>query len=361
MNRLIERNKELIVQHFCLNLLSGTPPTVGDADVIRSITGVDTSSGAIAMIVSEIDPRLPASIEDKERLYQEIERRWRIATGEHPLLVIRFPLNSLTGVVWCGSEEPTVRLGEPVCLPDVNTTWSFPVSDLRDAPRRFRCLRKRLERRFQVGYGNLFPPTDRGEAPYRRPIETEPYRALLFQDRYSEFRSAVTTLLSEPDNQALPLYMVLDCSTRIIEHLSEAAYTKGFSDPELSYSALREEMESISSYTDLIEWLEEKTTRLEAHCSEEKDAERSHLFVTIAQYIDTHLDAKISQSTVAETFGVSTGYLSRLFREFSPWRVFGVFETRKDGGGRPTDHGTARHWRARACHWVGILNSGLFL
>ncbi len=188
-----------------------------------------------------------------------------------------------------------------------------------DFLRTYTLLVNVLDNKLYYGYGNVFPPEGM-HCLVSNAFPVESLKGLLMGDRYEEFKAALIADTEKMEKDANPPVIMRDYLIRISGLINEAYQKKARKKDNvaLSYVVMRQEVERLSGMNEFVEWAEQKIQILKSVAQHTKEEDNKELIKRIQKFIFLSIDKNITQEMVAEHFGISPGYLSRLFKEYSP-------------------------------------------
>jgi len=140
------------------------------------------------------------------------------------------------------------------------------------------------------------------------------------RERYDEFMKALSLDIKEMERKNVPPVMMRDYFIRLSGIVNEVYQRKEPSRniTALSYFIMRQEIEQLSGIKEFIAWTEQKIGLLKDAVQRARKEDNKALVERIRAYIYESIFQNLTEEAVAAHFGISTGYLSRLFKEFSP-------------------------------------------
>jgi len=320
--KIADENRNLIAYRFIINLITEGMEKK-DFDHIGEILGLKYCDSPFHVILIERNPLLLQELiwEERERDEENFRREWESSMSAERTLSIRYPAGRLICLCFVDSAYSLpfgilFRYAKKTCS---NIVFSSTVTETVDFPRTYVLLENVLDNKLYYGYGNVFPPEGMS-CPVCNTFPVEPLKGFLMGDRYEEFKAALIKDTEKMEKDGNPPLIMRDYFIRISGLINEVYQKKARNKDHatLSYVMMRQEVERLSGMGEFIEWAEQKIQILKSAVQHTKEEDNKELIGRIQNFIFLSLDKNITQEMVAEHFGISSGYLSRLFREYSP-------------------------------------------
>lgn len=320
--KIADENRNLIAYRFIINLITEGMEKK-DFIHIAEILGLKYCSSPFHVILIERNPLLLQELtwEEREQNEENFRREWESNMPIERTLCIRYPAGCLTCLCFVDSAYSLpfgvlFRYAKKTCS---NIVFSPTVTETIDFMRTYALLVNVLDNKLYYGYGNVFPP---GEmyCPVSNVFPVESLKGLLMADRYEEFKAALITDTEKMKKDANPPVIMRDYLIRISGLINEAYQKKARKkdNEALSYVVMRQEIEKLSGMDEFAEWAEQKIQILKSVAQHTKEEDNKIFIEQIQKFILLSIDKNITQEIVAEHFGISPEYLSRLFKEYSP-------------------------------------------
>jgi AraC-like DNA-binding protein len=320
--QIADENRNLIAYRFIISLITEGMEKK-DFVHIGEILGLKYYNSPFHIILIERNPLLLQELawEERERDEENFRREWEAAIPAERVLSIRYPAGCLICLCFVDSAYYLpfgllFRYAKSTCS---NIVFSQTVTETADFPRTYALLVNVLDNKLYYGYGNVFPPEGM-YCPVCNAFPVESLKGLLMGGRYEEFRAALIADTAKMEKDGNPPVIMRDYFIRISGLINETYQKKArYKDnATLSYVVMRQEVERLSGMGEFIEWAEQKIRILKGIVQHAREEGNKELIERIQEFIFLSIDKNITQEMVAEHFGISSGYLSRLFREYSP-------------------------------------------
>lgn len=321
-DRIVEENRNLIIYRFIVNMVTGGLDRSDFAEICE-IVGLRYYKDPLYLILVEQDPAelKETSWEEREARRDQFLRWWNDVLPADRAVSIRYPAGSLICLFFPppGQGLPLESFRAFTSDHRSNVAFSNPLAETLDLPRTYATLAAELDKRLVRGYGNVFAAAGM-QSPPSGARAIEPLKRCLMCDRYDDFTTLMQKDIRELAEGRDPPLIIRDYFVSVVGLIDETYQKKnrGERDEALSYLAMREELEELQSVSDMQHWVEGKIGALKHAFRYVREDDHRELFERIQAYIAAAPGKDLSQSTVAEHFGISTGFLCRLFREFSP-------------------------------------------
>ncbi len=319
--KIIHENKSLIIYRFMVSVITGGFEK-SDFGEMCELVGLKNYRFPLRLILIEPDPNIFINMgwKDREKEGENIKIQWDSVFQDGNEISIRYPSNVITSFYFAppGLEPPMELFKTFLKLKKANIAFSVPLAATLDVPKTYDLLTRTLDKKIVLGYGNVFNPEEY-EINTLSTFSTEPLKKLLMGNAYEEFQNLlVHNLLRLGQNEKSPI-IIRDYISWVIELIAEVYHKKGGTREDLSYLFMREESQNLTNFTDIQDWLKNKINILRESLRYEKEEDHRELFERIRNYVEESPNKySITQLTLAEHFGISSGFLSRLFRDFNP-------------------------------------------
>jgi len=320
--QIADENRNLIAYRFIINLITKGMEKK-DFIHIGEILGLKYCNSPFHLILIERNPLLLQELtwEEREQDEENFRREWEANMPVERTLAIRYPAGGLTCLCFVDSAYSLpfgvlFRYAKKTCS---NIVFSPTVTETVDFLRTYTLLVNVLDNKLYYGYGNVFPPEGM-HCLVSNAFPVESLKGLLMGDRYEEFKAALIADTEKMEKDANPPVIMRDYLIRISGLINEAYQKKARKKDNvaLSYVVMRQEVERLSGMNEFVEWAEQKIQILKSVAQHTKEEDNKELIKRIQKFIFLSIDKNITQEMVAEHFGISPGYLSRLFKEYSP-------------------------------------------
>ena len=321
-DRIVEENRSLIKYRFVIDMITGGLER-SEFSEICEILGLMYYRNPLFLILVEQDPSLVKGLswDERELRRDALQKRWDELLPAERSISIRYPAGSLVCLFFPkpGEELPATDLRAFSESTRSNVGYSIPLAMTLDLPRAYDLLVGALDQKLSRGYGNLFPPEEKRPLP-PTVFSVDLLRKLLMGDQYGDFLAMMADDIGKLGDEGSPPLIIRDYFIRIVELIDEVYQKKsrGKDDAELSYLSMREELQELSTLSEIVGWIGDKIGMLKESVQYSREVGHRELYEKIRDYIHLSPGENTTQTTVAERFGISSGFLSRLFREFSP-------------------------------------------
>ncbi len=319
--KIVDENRNLIAYRFVINLITEGLEKK-DFVHICEILGIPYCNFPFHVVLIEHNPLSlqNASWETRELEEEYLQRQWEANMPADRTLSIRYPAGGLVCLFFVDSActLPIGALFRHAHKTQSNIVFSNALTETADFPKTYDILVKVLDKKLYYGYGNVFSPEDTHSLACKA-FAMEPLKGFLLGDRYQEFKTVLISDLKRMEKDGFPPVIMRDYFVHISELISETYQKKARNkdNPELSHVIMREEVQKLVGIGEFVEWADEKIQILKGSVQCSGEETNRELVQQIKEFIALSLDRNITQDMVAEHFGISSGYLSRLFREYS--------------------------------------------
>ncbi len=200
-----------------------------------------------------------------------------------------------------------------------NMAVSRSISDFND----FNPVRNTLLGYFKYYYiyGNHNIFTEERIAEYERDAAVRaqvPLKILTAQIRKHDGTSAkqeISALFETSRDHKNSLLYTYNLALQIINVICMECENLGIQDDSLSHAVLVDAFTHLSSLDSTVSWFHQVIDSFMARAETRSTALDATVIPSVLEYMTAHVDGQLSLNSVADQFGLSTGHLSRLFKE----------------------------------------------
>lgn len=319
--KIIHENKNLIIYRFMVTVITGGFEK-SDFGEMCELVDLKNYRFPLRLILIESDPEDLKDLgwSDREKEGEALRIQWDGLFRDGNEISIRYP----SGIITCfyfappGREPPLDIFEAFLETRRANIAFSAPLAATLDVPKTYSHLTRILDKKMVLGFGNIFNHEE-CEVHTLSTFSTEPLKKLLMGNAYEEFQSLLVDNLLRLGQNENPPIIIRDYISWVIELIAEVYHKKGGTREDLSYLFMREESQNLTNLTDIQDWIKNKIYILQDSLRYEKEEDHREIFERIRKYVEeSPRKDSITQLTLAEYFGISSGFLSRLFRDFNP-------------------------------------------
>lgn len=311
LDRLMEQERTS-QQETLTAMLEGTPRRA------KPLAGFPYSEAQMVMVSRQGD--FPSILEQYNRKLLQIDRQ--------RLVLVPYQTNSLV-VIEGMDDKPSHPLSQRIVdnfTYDQGRQISNQVIVTSGRPYPITMLKEMVEKLYTIAQSNLsFGPTQivsLEQMPQAEPqnlTESKTFSALLshiYPKDWEEVYRGLAALGEEWEKNRTPLYIVKNQTLMIIDKL-QRLYPAALAS-SLLYEQAGDVVASCSSYGELGEQLKRFFEETICHVTENSGNEATYdLFVRVTDYLHRDVRVNYTLSEVAEHFGISQPYLSKLFRIYA--------------------------------------------
>ena len=320
--KMVDENKHLIAYRFIINLVT-EGLSREDFAHIYEILGLRNSSSTFHVILIEHDP-VPLkclSWEERELREESLQQQWDLLMPSERTLSIRYPAGGIICLFFVDSTFtlPVGAMFRYAQKIHSNFVFSEACEETAEFPHIYRDLVQVLDKKLYCGYGNVFYHEGTQTCAWKT-FSMDQLKGYLVGDKYQDFKTALVKNLTKMEQESFPPVMIRDYFVHISELINEMYQKKAKNKEsiELSHVIMREEVQQLSGIAEFLEWTDNKIRLLQDSVQNSSDENNRELIAEIREFISQSIDRNITQEIVAQRFGISSGYLSRLFKEHSP-------------------------------------------
>lgn len=320
VKQIVDENKNLILFR-CMTDLVTTGLARSEFEQICGIVGLRFYKAPFHMILIEHAYNVTDSSAEGvgESGEAALLKQWESALPKDRAITVRYGSQKLLSICFVDGDY-SLHFGQLFTFAErtgSNIVVSPSMDDTVNCPRIYALLDTALENKIYYGFGNVFPmPNNSNRQLVALPSES--LKGLLMGDRYEQFMETLGTDLRNMEKENIPPLIIRDYFVRLSGTINEV-YQRKIGDKdidELSYLTMRKEVETLSGVRDFIAWTEKKIGTLQAAAQQARRNDNKELLGRIQSYIAESIFQNLTEESVAEHFGVSAGFLSRLFKEF---------------------------------------------
>ncbi len=320
VKQIVDENKSLILFR-CVTDLVTTGLARSEFEQICGMVGLRFYKTPFHMIMIE-QAYSAADLTDAgagESGEADFLKLWESSLPKDRAITVRYGSQKLLSVCFVDSDY-SVHFGQLFAFAeetDSNIVISPAMDDTLDCSKTYTLLDIALENKIYYGFGNIFPmPSNSNRQLVALPSES--LKGLLMGDRYEQFMGTLGVDLRNMEKENIPPVIIRDYFVRLSGTINEVYQRKigGKDIEELSYLTMRKEVESLSGMQDFLAWTERKIGLLQNTAQQARRNDNKELLGRIQSYISQSIFQNLTEESVAEHFGISAGFLSRLFKEF---------------------------------------------
>ena len=320
--KIINENEDLIAYRFLINLITKGMDRA-EFEKVGSVLGLSDCCSPFHILLVEQNPTLLKNLDwaEREQEQEALKVQWESLFPKERALTIRYPSGSLVSscfvdTSFCLSFGAIFAFAERT---QSNIAFSPALSDPADCPQVYTQLRNVLDNKVFYGFGNVFSCEEIASSAWIA-LPRDSLKELLMRERYDEFMKALSLDIKEMERKNVPPVMMRDYFIRLSGIVNEVYQRKEPSRniTALCYFIMRQEIEQLSGIKEFIAWTEQKIGLLKDAVQRARKEDNKALVERIRAYIYESIFQNLTEEAVAAHFGISTGYLSRLFKEFSP-------------------------------------------
>lgn len=313
-------NKELLENQIVMEILSYNVVNANEIYERLELINIPFKKKDYILVFVELssDVLENMEIEKREVLYLDTVRNLKqyfSRSGE--CLSMRH--NKYIVFVVAADEKDSIYEGLPEISINMNVGICPSVNDISMLHKMFQNIDVYMQYKFIYGFGNVFTPDfvekhekSEYEISTELLVNIEEY---LKQNYIDNIKSMLQNMEDEIKNNNCSLNHVHSFLMQIAFLVCSIAKEQGIESNEFSNKKLIAEFYGVEYLHDFMFWIE-SVLDIYANRVNKRDASTTYKFInSIVEYIDTHIDDTLSLKSVAESFGISANYLSRIFRE----------------------------------------------
>lgn len=141
------------------------------------------------------------------------------------------------------------------------------------------------------------------------------FEMLLKTQKFELLKTNIENLFSQIKTKGFSFLYMYNLSIQIIGLIANECFAQNITKEELSQHVLLESYSKIHSIEECLEWFKKVIDQYEIAISERNLSMEQTIIQDIIKYIKENVDDQLSLNSVADSFNMSTGHLSRLFKE----------------------------------------------
>lgn len=311
-------NKGLIESQVVFDILNGSVMETEEIYAMLKLIDVDFYYRNYALIFTEINDGVLERLNYKQKEYlyldtmQDLKKYWS-RLGE--CISARYD-NYIISILATDIDD-YIKHSAPEVSGNINFGLCKPAADIRSLSVSFQLLSRMMSYKFIYGFGNVFTYLDieQYEASKEELSETwfSDMESALKQNRIDSVKTMLRDMVDELKTCGSSYDYVQGVLGQILFLICSIAREQNISGDQLSKNELFAEFNKAKSLDDFLDWIDHILSIYNANIEKRDGSIKTDFMNKILEYIDHNIDKTLSQKSVAEHFGISIGYLSRIF------------------------------------------------